>query len=177
MVYFNIVSCDLLLTSNTYGKIENEASQIWKIQYNNLLREYIFRSPSVPPLNVLRILYAFWYTVIENIDENIKYWESTMKSLVNLKHLSKWLAMLNLPLFYIIPYYWYRSIVSFRNKYTNTILMVIFIEITKERIHQYDICRMESWEKQKQRSYLEYIKKLPDQKQSDRFKLDQCLSK
>lgn len=89
MICIKIFCYDLLLSSNTYGKIENEASQIWKIQYNNLLREYLFRSPSVPPLNVIRIMYSLGYTCIENIDENIKYWESTMKNLVNLKHLSK----------------------------------------------------------------------------------------
>lgn len=47
----------------------------------------------------------------------------------------------------------------------------------KERIHAYDICRIESWEKQQQRLYLENDRMLPNRKEIDLVKLDKCLSK
>ncbi|RDD38222.1 Transient receptor potential cation channel subfamily M member 3 [Trichoplax sp. H2] len=74
----------IAIFNNTYGKIEDDATQIWRIQYNNLLREYLFRSPSVPPLNYLPILYTLlpwnWRTTAES-------WKRFLKQLANLKHL------------------------------------------------------------------------------------------
>ncbi|RDD38223.1 Transient receptor potential cation channel trpm [Trichoplax sp. H2] len=124
----------IAIFNNTYGKIENEASRIWKIQYNNLLREYLFRSPSVPPLNYLPILYTLlpW-----NWKTSVASWNSYLKQLANLKHL----------------------------------------KIPKKKIHVYDICRMQNWEKQTQISYLKKSKKSEVKEGAKRDKLDICLSK
>lgn len=71
--------------SNTYNNIEERADRIWKIQYNDLLREYLFRSPSVPPLNLFSLIKQLIPT---NAKSTVTDWRNFLDNLLKLTHLS-----------------------------------------------------------------------------------------
>ncbi|RDD38233.1 Transient receptor potential cation channel subfamily M member 5 [Trichoplax sp. H2] len=74
----------IAIFNNTYTTIEDRADKIWKIQYNDLLREYLFRSPSVPPLNLFTIIKQIFPT---NMTKAVADWKSFLNQLIKLEHL------------------------------------------------------------------------------------------